>query len=52
VRDHTLLSSTGYADLDAGIDQMMREAQLPPFPVGIMMSQIEVSVTIRFSLTR
>jgi periplasmic protein TonB len=52
VLDHTLLSHTGYADLDAGFDQMMRGAQLPPFPAGMTMSQIEVSVTIRFSLTR
>jgi periplasmic protein TonB len=52
VLDHTLLSSTGYGDLDAGIDQMMRGAQLPPFPAGMTTPQIEVSVTIRFSLTR
>jgi hypothetical protein len=32
VLDHTLLfSSIGYADLDAGIDRMMRGAQLPAF---------------------
>jgi hypothetical protein len=47
-----LLTSPGYSDLDAGIDQMMRGAQLPPFPAGMTASQIEVSVTIRFSLTR
>jgi periplasmic protein TonB len=52
VLDHTLLSRTGYPDLDAGVDQMMRAAQLPPFPAGMTMSQIEVSVTIRFALTR
>jgi hypothetical protein len=40
------------SDLDAGIDQMMRGAQLPPLPAGVTMSQIEVAVTIRFSLTR
>jgi len=27
--------STGYADLDAGLDEMMHGAQLPPFPPGI-----------------
>jgi hypothetical protein len=32
--------------------QMMRGAQLPPFPAGVTASQIEVSVTIRSSLTR
>jgi periplasmic protein TonB len=52
VLDHTLLTGTGYADLDAGVDQMMHGAQLPPFPAGMTMSQIEVAVTIRFSLTR
>jgi protein TonB len=52
VLEHALLTSTGYADLDAGIDQMMRGAQLPPFPVGMVASQIEVSVKIRLSLTR
>ena len=52
VLDYTLLTRTGYADLDAGIDQMMRGAQLPPFPAGMTASQIEVSVTIRFTLTR
>ena len=52
VLDYNLRNSTGYADLDAGIDQMMRGAQLPPFPAGMTMSQIEVSVKIRFSLAR
>jgi protein TonB len=52
VLDYTLRNSTGYADLDAGIDQMMRGAQLPPFPAGMTMSQIEISVKIRFSLAR
>jgi protein TonB len=52
VLDYRLLESTGYADLDAGIDQMMRGAQLPPFPEGMTQSQIEVSVKLRFKLTR
>jgi periplasmic protein TonB len=52
VLDYTLLESTGYADLDAGIDQMMRGAQLPPFPAGMTQSQIEVSVKLRFKLAR
>jgi protein TonB len=52
VLDYRLLESTGYADLDAGIDQMMRGAQLPPFPAGMAQSQIEVSVKLRFKLTR
>ena len=52
VLDYRLLESTGYADLDAGIDQMMRGAQLPPFPAGMTQPQIEVSVKLRFNLTR
>jgi len=52
VLDYRLLESTGYADLDAGIDQMMRGAQLPPFPAGMTQSQIEVSVKLRFKLER
>jgi len=52
VLGYSLLESTGYADLDAGIDQMMRGAQLPPFPAGMTASQIEVSVKLRFKLAR
>jgi len=44
--------STGYADLDAGLDEMLRGAQLPPFPPGMTASRIEVSLTMRFNLTR
>jgi TonB family protein len=44
--------STGYADLDAGLDEMMRGAQLPPFPPSMTASRIEVSLTMQFSLTR
>jgi protein TonB len=49
---YRLLESTGYADLDDGIDLMMRGAQLPPFPAGMTQSQIEVSVKLRFKLAR
>jgi len=52
VVDYTLLTSSGYADLDQGVDQMMRGAQLPPFPAGMTQPQIEVAVRIGFSLTR
>jgi protein TonB len=44
--------STGYSDLDAGLDEMLRGAQLPPFPPGITASRIEVSLTMQFNLTR
>jgi periplasmic protein TonB len=52
VLGYRLLESTGYADLDAGIDQMMRGAQLPPFPAEMTQSQIEIQVRLRFNLTR
>ncbi|MBV9375009.1 MAG: energy transducer TonB [Alphaproteobacteria bacterium] len=44
--------STGYADLDAGLDEMLRGAQLPPFPPGITASRIEITLTMGFKLTR
>ena len=52
VIDYALLTSTGYADLDQGVAQMMSGAQLPPFPQGMTAPEIEVSVRIGFSLTR
>jgi periplasmic protein TonB len=45
-------ASTGYPDLDAGLDEMLRGAQLPPFPPGMAASRIEVSLMMRFNLTR
>jgi periplasmic protein TonB len=52
VLDYTVVSSTGYSDLDAGLGLMMRGATLPPFPPNMTSPEIEVSVTIRFGLTR
>ena len=52
VLGYRLLESTGYADLDAGIDRMMRGAQLPPFPPGMTQPQIEIQVKLRFNLRR
>ena len=52
VLDYAVVSSTGYADLDAAVDNMMRGAVLPPFPPSMPQPEIEVSVTIRFGLTR
>jgi periplasmic protein TonB len=52
VIDYALLTSTGYADLDQGVERMMSGAQLPPFPPGMTAPEIEVSVRIGFSLTR
>ena len=52
VMNYALASGTGFADLDAAIDAMMRGATLPPFPGDMTASDVEVSVTVRFSLTR
>ncbi len=50
VTEFSVVRSSGYADLDAGIAEMMRGAVLPPFPADMPQEQITVSVTIRFSL--
>jgi protein TonB len=52
VLDYAVVSSTGYGDLDAAVASMMRGATLPPFPASMTAPEIEVSVTIRFGLTR
>jgi protein TonB len=52
VIDYAVIGSTGYADLDAAVQTMMRGATLPPFPASMTSPEIEVSVTIRFGLTR
>jgi protein TonB len=51
VLNYALAAGTGFADLDAAIDAMMRGATLPPFPGDMTASDVEVSVTVRFSLT-
>jgi periplasmic protein TonB len=52
VADFAVIKSSGYPDLDAALDTMMRGATLPPFPAGMEQPSIEVAVTIRFSLGR
>jgi periplasmic protein TonB len=52
VLDFAVTSSSGYPDLDQSVEEMMRGATLPPFPVGMAQPRMEVSVTIRFSLRR
>jgi len=52
VLDYAVVGSTGYADLDAAVEAMMRGASLPPFPPSMTSPEIEVSVTIRYGLTR
>jgi periplasmic protein TonB len=50
VIDFAVVKSSGYPDLDAAVDNMMRGATLPPFPPDMPQSSIKVSVAIRFSL--
>jgi protein TonB len=52
VLDFSVTSSSGYPDLDQSVEEMMRGATLPPFPAGIPQPEMQVSVTIRFSLRR
>jgi protein TonB len=52
VLSYAVVQGTGYADLDAAIDQMMRGASLPPFPGDMTAADVDVSVTIRFALAR
>jgi protein TonB len=52
VLDFAVTSSSGYPDLDQSVEEMMRGANLPPFPVGMPQREMQVSVTIRFSLRR
>jgi periplasmic protein TonB len=50
VLDFAVVESSGYPDLDAAVESMMRGATLPPFPADMPQTSIKVSVAIRFSL--
>ncbi len=50
--NYAVVQSTGYPDLDAAINDMMRGASLPPFPGDMTATDVEVSVTVRFALAR
>ena len=52
VQSYAIVASSGYADLDAAVEAMMQGAVLPPFPAAMTAPAVEVSVTIRFALTR
>jgi protein TonB len=52
VIDFAVTSSSGYPDLDQSVEEMMRGATLPPFPAGMPQREMQISVTIRFSLRR
>jgi periplasmic protein TonB len=50
IANFAIVKSSGYPDLDAAIEGMMRGAILPRFPDSMTQTSIEVSVAIRFSL--
>ena len=50
VLDYAVISSSGYPDLDAAGEAMIRGAALPPFPADMTTPEIEVSVTVDFGL--
>ena len=52
VIDFAIVKSSGYPDLDASIETMMRGATLPPFPVGMTQRRFPVIVTLTFRLER
>lgn len=52
VLSYSVAGSSGYPDLDAAVDTMMRGAVLPAFPAEMAAPEIEVAVTVRFALTR
>jgi len=52
VLNYAVVQSSGYPELDAAVDAMMRGAVLPPFPTDMMAADIQVTVGVRFALTR
>ena len=52
VLSYAMAGSSGYPDLDGAVDTMMRGASMPPFPADMTTPEIEVTVTVRFALTR
>jgi protein TonB len=52
VLSFAVVRSSGYPDLDAAVEGMMRGAELPPFPSEMTAADIQVSLTIRFGLSR
>jgi protein TonB len=52
VLSYAVVGSSGYPELDGAVDAMMRGAALPPFPADMTASDVEVTVTVRFGLTR
>lgn len=47
-----LARSTGYAELDRAVHELMQGPRLPPFPASMTQAEIEIAVTIRFNLSQ
>jgi protein TonB len=52
VIEYTIVKSSGYPDLDAAIEEMMRGATLPPFPAGMTQTRQEFTVNIHYHFER
>ena len=52
VVQYAVVKSSGFADIDASIEEMMRGAILPPFPSGLTELRKEYTVNVRFRLER
>jgi protein TonB len=52
VLSFAVVKSSGFQDLDASIEEMMRGATLPPFPSGLTEARKEYTVNVRFRLER
>jgi protein TonB len=52
VLNFSITGSSGYPELDAAVAAMMRGATLPPFPPDMSADDVQVTVSIRFGLSR
>ncbi len=50
VLDVTLVDSSGFPSLDEAAQAMLRDAHLPPFPMGMAQARITATVPIRYTL--
>lgn len=50
VLNFSITSGSGYPELDAAVQAMMRGATLPPFPADMSADDVQVTVSIRFGL--
>ncbi len=52
VLDFAVVQSAGYPELDASLNRMMNGATMPAFTPDMTAAEIDVTLTIRFGLTR